>query len=143
MPAEKAAGHVYRLPTEAEWEYACRAGTSSEFCFGDDESLLGDYAWFGETRNTTTHPVGQKEPNLWGIYDMHGNAYEWCQDYYTPYEAGPVTDPQGGETGPGRVIRGGGMSNVADYCRSSERSYVRADTSRHSYGFRVVREVAP
>lgn len=141
MPAEKAAGHVYRLPTEAEWEYACRAGTSSKFCCGDDESELEDYAWFKNNALTTTHPVGQKKPNLWGLYDMHGNVYEWCQDFYTRYQEGAVTDPQGGETGPGRVVRGGGMSNIADYCRSSERAYVSAETNRHSYGLRVVREI--
>ncbi len=143
MPAEKAAGHVYRLPTEAEWEYACRAGTSSIFCFGDDESQLGDYAWFGITTKPTSHPVGQKEPNLWGIYDMHGNVYEWCQDFYAPYPAGAVTDPQGGETGPERVLRGGGLSNAASYCRSADRSYIAPETNKHSYGFRVVRATAP
>jgi len=140
MPAEKAAGNIYRLPTEAEWEFACRAGTSSKFCFGDDESQLVDYAWFKKTARSTSHPVGQKEPNLWGIYDMHGNVYEWCQDYYAPYQAGPVTDPKGDETGPQRILRGGGFTNITNYCRSAERSYVSVDTIRHSYGFRVVRE---
>lgn len=140
MLAEKAAGNIYRLPTEAEWEYACRAGTSTKFCFGDDESQLVDDAWFKKTARSTSHPVGQKEPNLWGIYDMHGSVYEWCQDYYAPYQAGPVTDPRGGETGSHRVLRGGGFTNISSYCRSAERSYVTVETIRHSYGFRVVRE---
>jgi formylglycine-generating enzyme required for sulfatase activity len=139
LPEEKAAGHVYRLPTDAEWEYACRAGTTTEYCFGDDENQLGDYAWYDENSGDRTHPVGQKKPNAWGLYDMHGNVWEWCQDWYADLPAGAVTDPTGPSTGSDRVSRGGCWIYGSDNCRSANR--IRNSPGRRSgiLGFRVLR----
>ena len=137
LPAEKAAGNVYRLPTEAEWEYACRAGTTTKYSFGDDESELGDYAWYGVNSDQKTHPVGSKKPNAWGLYDMHGNVFEWCQDRYGDYPSGSVTDPTGPAVGSSRVFRGGSWSSSAENRRSASR-YGYYPSDRYSYGgFRV------
>ncbi|MDA7492884.1 formylglycine-generating enzyme family protein [bacterium] len=135
LPAEKEAGNVYRLPSEAEWEYACRAGTTTKFSFGDDESELGDYAWYDDNSDRNTHPVGGKKPNAWGLYDMHGNVWEWCQDWYWDYPSGSVTDPRG-PRGSYRVLRGGSWYAPAEYCRSACRGR-RGPSDRILHGFRV------
>jgi formylglycine-generating enzyme required for sulfatase activity len=144
---ERAAGRigtnsVYRLPTEAEWEYACRAWTSTRFSYGDDPGYtnLTDYAWYDVNSGGTTHPVGQKLPNPWGLYDMHGNVWEWCQDWLDTYPGGIAVDPQGPATGSFRVIRGGDWGDWFSYarnCRSADRgSY--PGTGLNDVGFRVV-----
>jgi formylglycine-generating enzyme required for sulfatase activity len=137
LPAEKAAGNVYRLPTEAEWEYACRAGTTTKFSFGDDESEFGEYAWHDGNADDKTHPVGGKLPNAWGLYDMHGNVWEWCQDWYGDYPSGAVTDPAGATSGSDRMGRGGSWSFTAGVCLSAYR-YMRLPSVRSRRGgFRV------
>ena len=130
-------GMRYRLPTEAEWEYACRAGSTSKWCFGDDESLLGDFAWFGESFEGQRHPVGKKKPNAWGLYDMHGNVFEWCSDYYDNYTTCMLTDPRGPTTGSNRVLKGGLWYLPAARCRAASR-YTGGPTDRTSNcGFRL------
>ena len=140
-----AAGLAYRLPTEAEWEYACRAGTKTRFSYGDDPdySQLTDYAWYRQNAGFTTHPVGQKKPNPWGLYDMLGNAWEWCQDWYGAYPGGTAVDPQG-PAEPGmnrqRTIRGGDYFNPAQHGRSALRGYdfIPKHPWPPDFGFRVV-----
>jgi formylglycine-generating enzyme required for sulfatase activity len=139
----------YRLPTEAEWEYACRAGTTTGWSFGDDPGSLDKHAWVKEDSKNSTHPVREKRPNPWGLYDVHGNVAEWCNDYYS--ESYPsedeVTDPRGPATGENRVVRGGCWATGADRCRSSARGFespgfVDVCFRRDAYGFRCVRRVA-
>jgi formylglycine-generating enzyme required for sulfatase activity len=133
-------GKNYRLPTEAEWEYAARAGTTTKYYCGDSESCLDDIAWYDGNSSDTPHPVGQKDPNDWGLYDMTGNVREWCQDYFRLfyYRYSPSNNPQGPVIGFGRVIRGGSWSYGARGCRSSDRD--SHDPSIHGYnlGFRLV-----
>jgi formylglycine-generating enzyme required for sulfatase activity len=133
-------GTPYRLPTEAEWEYAARAGTTTDYSFGDDPRLLGEYAWYAENAERKTHPVGQKKANTWGLYDMHGNVWEWVQDWYSkPYPSGSVTDPQGPASGAVRVYRGGSWITHARNCRVSYRND-QAPGGRVVYvGFRLLR----
>jgi formylglycine-generating enzyme required for sulfatase activity len=134
-------GWEYRLPTEAEWEYACRAGTTTRFSYGDDLncSQLGNYAWYSDNSGWDTHPVGEKLPNPWGLYDMHGNVAEWCLDWYGTYPGGNVTDPVGPRSGSYRVIRSGWEWFPADACRSAERYIYRgAGDCDYGLGFRVV-----
>jgi formylglycine-generating enzyme required for sulfatase activity len=139
LPAEKKAGYVYRLPTEAEWEYACRAGTKTKYSCGDSESELGDYAWSVKNSGRTTHPVGQKKPNAWGLYDMHGNVWELCQDWYGKYPSGSTTDPTGAASGSDRVLRGGSWFRSSDYCRSAFRIRFTPDYRFSFLGCRVLR----
>ena len=129
----------YRLPTEAEWEYAARAGTTTAYSFGSDVSRLDEYAWYGGNAAHTSHPVGQLKPNAWGLHDMHGNVWEWVHDWYATYPTGAVTDPQGPASGVSRVFRGGGRSNVAWRCRSSSRGYRPPESRLDAVGFRVLR----
>jgi len=137
LPEEKAAGRVYRLPTEAEWEYACRAGSRSKYSFGDDEVQLGDYACFSGNSNRMTHSVGQKKPNSWGLYDMHGNVWEWCSDWLGEYPQGAATDPRGPQEGSNRVYRGGSYRGWAENCRAANRSANDPANRNSSSGFRV------
>jgi formylglycine-generating enzyme required for sulfatase activity len=137
MPEERTAGRVYRLPTEAEWEYACRAGTTTQYSFGDDETRLGDYGWFDGNSGSKTHAVGQKMPNAWGLYDMHGNVWEWCSDWYGAYSDGAVTNPQGLSSGSDRVRRGGSWLNSASICRSAYRRGPSPSNRRDILGFRL------
>ena len=123
-------GLEFDLPTEAEWEYSCRADSTMAWSFGDDESAIGDYAWFGGNANNEPHPVGTKRPNAWGLYDMHGNVWEWCKDWYEIYKPDPVQDPQGPQSGAYRVLRGGGYSNNPSYTRSA----IRGGDSPASHG---------
>jgi formylglycine-generating enzyme required for sulfatase activity len=132
---------VYRLPTEAEWEYACRAWTSTRFSYGDDPGYtnLTDYAWYFDNSGGMTHPVGQKLPNLWGLYDMHGNVWEWCQDWWSDNLPGGIAlDPQGPATGSYRVFRGGGWSGDGGLCRSAIRGDIGPFPRSSEAGFRVV-----
>ncbi|GBC61833.1 hypothetical protein DENIS_2795 [Desulfonema ishimotonii] len=126
-----------RLPTEAQWEYACRAGTATRYYTGDTEAGLDRIGWYGLNSGGILHPVGEKEPNAFGLYDMHGNVYEWCQDWYGNYPADTVTDPVGPENGSNRVGRGGSWSYDAWCCRSAYRRFDSPDSRLIYYGFRL------
>ncbi|MBN2132304.1 MAG: SUMF1/EgtB/PvdO family nonheme iron enzyme [Sedimentisphaerales bacterium] len=133
-------GRDYTLPSEAQWEYACRAGSTARYCFGDDESLLEDYAWYGKNSERTTHPVGKKKPNDWGLYDMHGNVWEWCldrwdEDYKNAPDDGRVRES---DEGSGRVFRGGSWLDPAEFCRCSYRLGHHPGIRIVILGFRVV-----
>ena len=134
-------GWVYRLPTEAEWEYACRAGTTTRFSHGVDlgYALLGNYAWFVSNSLNTTHPVRTRAPNAWGLYDMHGNVRGWCADWWSDQlPGGSVTDPKGPITGWSRVLRGGSWDLGGRFCRSAYRIGYDSNGRDHRVGFRVV-----
>ena len=134
------ADEEYRLPTEAEWEYACRAGTTTAFSFGNDESKLGEYAWFDDNTGSEkyAHKVGMKKPNPWGLHDMHGNVSEWCSDWYDDPLTGGV-DPVGPEEGSGRVFRGGSWGDDPGGCRSASRHGFVPSFRFNYLGFRVAR----
>jgi formylglycine-generating enzyme required for sulfatase activity len=135
----------YRLPTEAEWEYACRAGSATRYCFGDAEQDLPRYAWLKPGSQGKTHPVGQKQPNPWGLFDMHGNVWQWCHDWYgETYRESLAENPRGSASGKQRVLRGGAWDSTADKCRSAYRHkefpvYSDACFGADSYGFRRAR----
>ena len=128
-----------RLPTEAEWEYACRAGSRTAYCYGDLDVRLEDYAWYAENSGNETHPVGLKKPNAWGIHDMHGNVWEWCQDWYAGYPDGAVRDPSGPLKGGKRVLRGGGYEDEAKWARSAARGCAGISQRDKNIGFRLAR----
>jgi formylglycine-generating enzyme required for sulfatase activity len=134
------AGCQYRLPTEAEWEYACRAETTTRFNYGDDPGYLNfsTYAWYAENSSNQTHPVATKLPNPWGIYDMYGNVWQWCQDWYGPYPGVPVTDPKGPATGLNRVLRAGSWADYPNLCRTACRILDEPSALYSTYGLRVV-----
>ena len=125
-------GYEYTLPTEAQWEYACRAGTT-----GDYAGVLDAMAWYGNNSGDTTHPVGQKRPNAWGLFDMHGNVWEWCRDWYDNYPRGSVADPAGPSSGLFRVFRGGCWTNDASRCCSAYRCKFIPGNRYYFLGFRV------
>ena len=131
---------TFSLPTEAEWEYACRAGTATKYGFGDNDRELGDYAWYNSNSGSKTHPVGQKKSNAFGLYDMHGNVWEWCADWYDKdyYDKSPKDDPAGPATGSYRVVRGGSWYSVPYYLRSATRRYSTPDPRSRVIGVRVV-----
>jgi formylglycine-generating enzyme required for sulfatase activity len=134
-------GRRYRLPTEAEWEYACRAKTTTWFYWGDEYD--GRYAWSSKNSKRSIHEVGTRLPNAWGLFDMGGNVWEWCSDWHEPHTASEVTDPNGPTTGTKRVIRSGSYNNSIWDCRCAERGCVPPKTRGGSIGLRVVMEVEP
>ena len=139
-------GKKYRLPSEAEWEYACRAGSDKVYCFGNEADQIGKYMWYDRNSGGKTHPVGQKKPNTWGLYDMHGNVAEWCADaWHKDYTDAP-TDGNIWESEKDvsqRVIRGGAWNSNDRKCRSASRLSNRASSRNYSVGFRVVTRLTP
>lgn len=136
----------YRLPTEAEWEYACRAGATTAYYFGESESKLGDHAWYDKNSGGHPRPVGKKKPNAWGLYDMAGNLWQWCNDFYQVdyYTQSPKQDPRGPDEGKTKVVRGGAWRFSADNCRAGYRynespGYADVCFGYDIYGFRCVR----
>lgn len=129
----------YRLPTEAQWEYAARAGSATRFHAGNSDDDLLHAGWLKTNSGSKTHQVGQKAPNSWGLYDMHGNVYEWVQDWFRLYSAGSVTDSAGPSSGSKRVRRGGSWSSIAKFCRSANRDYFGPDQRSGLLGFRLLR----
>jgi formylglycine-generating enzyme required for sulfatase activity len=139
-------GAMYRLPTEAEWEYTARAGTTTRWSFGDEARQLGRYAWYDGNAGGQTHPVGQLQPNPWGLYDMHGNVWEWVQDWYDSEEFRrrsrtgiTVVDPVGPSSGSRRVNRGGCWINPARFCRTADRYHGTPGERRPDLGLRLLR----
>ena len=141
LPEEKAGMRRYGLPTEAQWEYACRAGSTTRYCFGDEELALDEYAWYAANSGDETHSVGEKKPNAWGLFDMHGNVWQWCADCagWDYYRQSPEDDPQGPSSGEGRVFRGGAFRHHPYDLRSAFRYLERPVVRTDDIGFRVAR----
>jgi formylglycine-generating enzyme required for sulfatase activity len=134
-------GYRFRLPTEAEWEYACRAGTTTKYYTGDSGGDLARAGWYYGNSGQTTHPVGKKQANNWGLHDMHGNVWEWCADWYDAYSGAGITDPTVPASGQYRVVRGGSWGScVANRCRAAYRSSYTPDLRYDDLGVRVVVE---
>jgi len=131
----------YRFPTEAEWEYSARAGSESAYTFGPDTNLLSQYAWYGKNSGGRTHAVGQLNPNAWGLYDMHGNVHEWCQDWFDRkyYSQSPSNTPSGPSTGLAKALRGGDWGSQDWYCRCASRSLSSPDRRSNRVGLRLIR----
>ena len=134
---KKVTGYEFRLPTEAQWEYACRAGSTGDYCFDDGETNVGEYGWHSNNSGGKTHPVGEKKPNAWGLYDMHGNVWEWCSDAYGPYSSEAVIDPKGANSG-NRVLRGGAWYINPRCLRSASRDNGMPDYRYNGIGLRCV-----
>ena len=134
-------GRGYRLPTEAEWEYACRAGTITRYHSGNSTSDLHRVGWFDGDSNRGTLPVGEKSPNAWGLHDMHGNVFEWCWDRYGDYLGGSMTDPRGSKRGSSRVFRGGHWGSSGSQCRAAYRTPGRASSRGMNVGFRIALDI--
>lgn len=129
--------YAYRLPTEAEWEYACRAGATNLFSFGDDNAQADQYAWTLENSDATTHPIGLKRPNPWGLFDMHGNVWEWTLDWFADYPATELKDPTGPSGGTFKVFRGGGWNHAIEMARSRNRFMMPPTNGIYFVGFRI------
>jgi formylglycine-generating enzyme required for sulfatase activity len=139
----KLTGQNYRLPTEAEWEYACRAGSNSKYCFGDESSEVGEYAWYKENSEKVTHNVGTKKANAWGLHDMHGNIWEWCSDRYAENYENVPNDGSAHmvRSEKGMVLRGGAWSGKPENLRSASRINLSANSRNYFVGFRIVVEL--
>ena len=130
-------GETFRLPTEAQWEYAARGGNQAQGRLYSGSNTIDDVAWYTSNSSSTTHPVTTKAPNELGIYDMSGNVWEWCSDWYGSYFSAAQTDPTGPTTGSNRVLRGGGWYNSATYCRVAVRDNLTPTYARHYLGLRL------
>jgi len=140
---EKLSGKKVRLPTEAEWEYACRAGTTTRYSYGDKHDYLGRYAWFSGNASSLPRPVGGKKPNPWGLYDMHGNVWEWCEDWYGMYTQDEQADPKGQPTGRHRIVRGGSAQLDTGFLTSSRRYAYPPNYRERWLGLRLVLVTGP
>ena len=133
-------GRAFRLPTEAEWEYACRAGSTNRYCFGNDTNTLSDYGWYSANSGWVSHPIGLKKSNAWGLHDMHGNVAEWVSDWYGYYPGGPQTDPKGPPSGSQHCWRECSWSSKAFEARCSQRDRAVPAYKSAALGLRIVCE---